>query len=146
MRPLCRDLGKPTSAWDTFCKMVQKAMQRKRRKSRGDRSPIELTTSLVPTTGVDLIIDEGVDLRVVDEDALQALDTAVDAMADLLETHWDLADTVRRPTSQANRAAARPTWRPYHSSHAGIASCMQCTSLTPSWTTYGEGRLRSFTK
>ena len=86
--------------WDTFIKQVQKALQRKRRKSRGDRSPIELTTSIVPTPGVDLIISEGLDIRVIDDDASAALDQTVTA---LLEQHWDLADTIPRAKSQANR-------------------------------------------
>ena len=42
LRPLCRQLNNaPVNMWDTFIKQVQKALQRKRRKSRGNRSPID---------------------------------------------------------------------------------------------------------
>ena len=59
----------------------------------------------MPVTGVDLIIDEGVDVRIVGEDASAALDTAVDNMVALLDSHWDLVDNVWRTTStsQVNR-------------------------------------------
>ena len=88
--------------WDKIIKQVQKAMQRKQRKSRGNRSPIELTTSIVPTKGVDLLVSSGIDVQVIDEEASEALDAAVSAMTTLLESHWDLADTTRRAKSQAN--------------------------------------------
>ena len=53
--------------------MVQQALQRKRRKSRGNRSPIELTTSIVPANGVDLVVSAGKDVQVVDAEASQVL-------------------------------------------------------------------------
>ena len=59
LRPLCRHLKSEVNDWPSIIKMVQRAMQRKRRVSRGDRSPIELTTSIVPTNGVDLVVSAG---------------------------------------------------------------------------------------
>ena len=43
MTQLCRDLDVPQNKWPTILPMVQAAMNRKKRKSRGNRSPIELS-------------------------------------------------------------------------------------------------------
>ena len=111
-RPLLRSLRREVNQWPAATKLVQRALQRKRRKSRGDKSPLELTTSIVPRAGTDLLINEGLDVRRVDGDASQQLDQATGDLAALLESHWDLANTARRAKSEQNRAKTDMTAMP----------------------------------
>ena len=83
--------------------MVQAALNRKPRASRGGRSPIELTTTIVPTTRVHTLVTPGMVLSNVDPVASKGVDDAVNKMAALLESHWDLADRSRRVMSAYNR-------------------------------------------
>ena len=62
-RPLLRSLRREVNQWSASTKLVQRALPRKRRKSRGGKSSLELTTSIAPRTGTDLLINEGLDVR-----------------------------------------------------------------------------------
>lgn len=55
-------------------------------------------------TSTDLLISEGLDVRRVDGEASDQLQTSKAGLAALLESHWDLANTVRRAKSERNRA------------------------------------------
>ena len=103
LRPLLRGLGRDVNQWPKVLKLVQRALQRKRRPTRGNMSPLQITTGLEPRDAVSLIVDEGLDIKQIDGDASALLDETVRQMADLLEKHWDLADTARRAKSEENR-------------------------------------------
>ena len=83
--------------------MVQAALNRKPRASRGGRSPIELTTTIVPSTRVHTLVSPGMQLYNTDSLASASVDEAVAKMEKLLESHWDLADRSRRVMSALNR-------------------------------------------
>ena len=97
--PLCRHLRIKVNQWHTAIKMVQAALNRKPRASRGGRSPIELTTSIVPAARVHTLITPGMVLYNTDQAASKGVESAVNDMATILETHWDLADRIRRAMS-----------------------------------------------
>ena len=101
--PLCRHLQLEVNQWPSAIKLVQTALNRKPRASRGGRSPIELTTTLVPTTRTHTLVSPGMELRQIDKPASEAVDHAVNKVAALLEDHWDLADRSRRVMSARNR-------------------------------------------
>ena len=111
-KPLLRALRREVNQWPGVVKLVQKTLQRKKRKSRGDKAPIELTTSIVPEGATDLLVNEGLDIRRVDGAASEQLDTAATDLAAILENHWDLANTARRAKSQQNMARTDMTALP----------------------------------
>ena len=55
LRPLLRGLGREVNQWPTVTKLVQRALQRKRRPSRGNMSPLQITTGIAPRDAVSLI-------------------------------------------------------------------------------------------
>ena len=83
--------------------MVQAALNRKPRASRGGRSPIELTTTIVPAPSAHTLVTPGLELYNTDHVASKGVEVAVEEMARLLEEHWDLADRSRRVMSAYNR-------------------------------------------
>ena len=83
--------------------MVQTTLNRKPLASRGGRSPIELTTTVVPTTRAHTLVTSGMVLQNTDTVVTEGVESAVKDMATLLETHWDLADRSRRVMSAYNR-------------------------------------------
>ena len=103
LRPLLRGLGHAVNQWPKVTKLVQRALQRKRRPSRNNMSPLQLTTGIEPRDAVTLIVNEGLDVQQVDGPASELLDNTVQEMATLLEKHWDLANTARRAKSEENR-------------------------------------------
>lgn len=103
LRPLLRGLGRTVSQWPGVIKFVQRALQRKRRPSRNNMSPLQITTGIAPRDAMSLLVSEGLDIRRIDGDASTLLDDTVAEMAALLESHWELADTARRAKSEENR-------------------------------------------
>ena len=103
IRPLLRSLGHDVNKWPKIIKLVQRALQRKRRPSRGNMSPIQSTMGTKPRDAVALLVNEGLDIRQIDGEVSGQLDRTVDELAQLLEAHWDLADTARRAKSDVNR-------------------------------------------
>ena len=83
--------------------MVQAALNRKPRPSREGRSPIDLTTTIVPQTRVHTLVTPGMELLNVDKTVTKTVDNAVSKTAELLAAHWDLADRSRRVMSAYNR-------------------------------------------
>ena len=64
-----RDMDVPQNKWPKLLPMVQAAMNRKKRASRGNRSPIELTTGIQPRTVADMIYRGDKVVDIVDEKA-----------------------------------------------------------------------------
>ena len=103
-RTLCRHLGIPVNKWTKVTKVVQAAINRLRRDSRGGYSPIELTTSIKPQTAASIVRHGGDTLEVLDSTTSKKVDEQVKLLATTLENYWDLAYTARRAKSQRNRS------------------------------------------
>ena len=101
---LCRDLDIPVNKWPRVVKLVQGAINRMPRMSRGGLSPLQITTGITPPTAAAVIRREGIDISQLDDQASLDLDTHAKALAALLQEHWDLANTARRHMSARNRA------------------------------------------
>ena len=79
--PLCRKLDIEINKWPCLTKIVQGAMNRMRRKSRGNLSPIQLTTGQKPRTAAETL-HKGQDIiDVLDEEATLTLQESVREMA-----------------------------------------------------------------
>ena len=103
LRTLCRKLGKSQGQWSHVVKLVQGAMQRQGRASRGGKSPIELTTSIIPRTAASMLYTDAKTLDVLDEDASKALDETAKAFAEHMVQLYDAANLARRAMSKRNR-------------------------------------------
>ena len=103
-RTLCRHLNVPVNKWTTITKVVQGAINRMKRPSRGGYSPIELTTSIKPVTAANIVRHGGDVLEVLDEPTTQDVRVQVKLLAQTLEEYWDLTNVARRAQSQRNRA------------------------------------------
>jgi hypothetical protein len=55
------------------------------------------------------MFDKGLKLLTIDDITQAKIDTSIQHMANLLEQHWDLADTARRAISKHNRKRTDPT-------------------------------------
>ena len=86
---LCRDLDVPQNKWPTILPLVQGAMNRKKRASRGNMSPIELTTGIQPRTVAEMIYRGGKVVDVIDEKASLTLNEAVRRMISVMEEKYD---------------------------------------------------------
>ena len=103
MKQLCRQLNVEQNEWPSLLKIVQGAMNRRRRASRGNRSPIELTTGRQPKTMAAMLHTEGHNLDVLDEKATRSVDEACARFADHMEKIYDVANLARREKSERNR-------------------------------------------
>ena len=103
MKQLCRQMHTEINQWPSLVKIVQGAMNRKRRASRGNRSPIELTTGIAPRTTASLLHKGGGEVQVLDEDATRTVDEAAAALAERMEEIYDAANVARRAKSAQNR-------------------------------------------
>jgi hypothetical protein len=103
LRPLCRQLDVEVNKWPTVIKLVQSAMNRQRRQSRGGMSPIELTTGIKPMTAAAMLYQDGVMVEQLDEAATLTLRETVRQMARHMEGLYDAANLARRAKSEANR-------------------------------------------
>lgn len=101
--PLCRHLKVEVNQWDKISPLVQSTLNRMPRKSRGGKSPIELTTTIAPTTAMDMLTCTDMNLQMVDDAAITHVQEHATQLEALLEAHWDLADTARRAKSKINR-------------------------------------------
>ena len=102
MRPLCRALKVPINKWDTVAKLVQGILNRMSRKSRGGRSPMELTTGIPARNSLDAYLDSNMDVTTVDTPTSEIVNKYVKKLANIITQHWDMADTARRASSQRN--------------------------------------------
>ena len=102
MTQLCRDLDVPQNKWPVLLPMVQGAMNRKKRKSRGNRSPIELTTGIQPRTVAEMIHRGGKVVDVVDERASSTLNECVRRLASMMEDIYDCVNLARRAKAEKN--------------------------------------------
>ena len=89
MVQLCRDLDVPQNKWPNILPLVQAAMNRKKRSSRGNRSPIELTTGIQPRTVADMIYRGNNVVDVIDEQASITLNEAVRRLTNVMEKIYD---------------------------------------------------------
>jgi len=103
LRPLCRKLGLEDNQWPKVLKLVQGAMNRQGRPSRGGRSPIELTTGIKPRTAASVLYKGGGDLDVLDKETSDTLDKTASKLAALMEEIYDAANLARRAKSKRNR-------------------------------------------
>ena len=102
MRHLCRDLNVEINQWPKLTKLVQGAMNRHRRKSRGDMSPIKLTTGINPRTAASVLHRGGKTIEVMDEAATLSVNLAARLMAERMEKIYDMANLARRAHSRQN--------------------------------------------
>ena len=65
-RTVCRNLGVEVNKWTKINKIVQGAINRMERPSQGGMSPIQLTTSITPTTASNIVRHGGDVLEVLD--------------------------------------------------------------------------------
>ena len=100
---LCRNLSVEVNKWTSIIKTVQGAMNRQRRASRGNMSPIELTTGIVPMTAASIMYHDGAILEVLDKDATLTVREYARKMAHHMEKLYDMANIARRATSDDNR-------------------------------------------
>ena len=103
LTPLCQELKVPVNKWPKIIKMVQSAMNRRLRPSRGNMSPIQLTTGITPRTVASMIRTDGGTVDVLDQAAAVALDVAAQRLAERMEEIYDTANAKRRATSEKNR-------------------------------------------
>ena len=100
--PLCRKMKVDVNKWPCLTKMVQAAMNRMRRKSRGNMSPIELTTGQKPRTAA-ATLHKGKDIiEILDEKATLTLRESTREMARHMECLYDMANRARRHKAKAN--------------------------------------------
>jgi len=103
LRPLCRKLGLEDNQWPRVLKLVQGAMNRQARPSRGGRSPIELTTGIKPRTAASILYKGGSEIDVLDKATSETLDQAAEKLAKHMEGIYDAANLARRAKSKRNR-------------------------------------------
>ena len=101
---LCDDLSVPVNKWPRVIKVVQGAINRWPRMSRGGLSPLQLTTGTKPRTAAAVLRGHGVDFTQVDAAASASLDERTRQLTALLEEHWSLANLQRRHVQHQNRA------------------------------------------
>ena len=78
-------------------------MNRKKRASRGNMSPIELTTGIQPRSVAEMIYRGGKGVEVIDEQASLSLNEAIRRLITLMEDRYDKANMTRRAKSEKNR-------------------------------------------
>ena len=103
LTPLCEELSIPVNKWPKVLKLVQAAMNRRPRPSRGNMSPIELTTGIKPRTVASMIRNDGGTVDILDEDATNVLNRSAALLAERMETIYDIANAKRRAKSEQNR-------------------------------------------
>lgn len=101
IRPLCRATDTPVNKWPKILKLAQAALNRLPRKSRGGLSPLQLTTSMESPPALHQILQDA-DITTVNTAQVQIINEHVQLAADVLQEHWDLADTARRATNASN--------------------------------------------
>ena len=85
-------------------------MNRKRRPSRGNRSPIEITTGIAPRTTASMIFRDGCVIEIlddIDEAASATLEQSASRLASKMEMMHKAADLARRNKSRINRRSTR---------------------------------------
>ena len=103
LRTLCRKLGKTQDQWSEVAKLVQSVIQRQKRSSRDNRSPIELTTGIKPRAAASMLYTDAGSLEILDEDSSQALDETARKFAEQMEQLYDATNLTRRSLSKRNR-------------------------------------------
>ena len=103
LRPLCSRLRLEDNKWPKVLKLVQGAMNRQGRPSRGGRSPIELTTGIKPRTAASILYKGGVDIDILDKETSVTLDETAKRLATLLEEIYDAANLAPTAKSKRNR-------------------------------------------
>ena len=104
LRPLCLKLGLEGNQWPQVLKLVQSTMNRMKRPSRGNMSPIELTTGIQPRTTASMIHKGAGVVDVLDEDATKALQQYTRKFAKLMQGIYERANKMRRAKSDRNRS------------------------------------------
>ena len=103
MRTLCRQVGLIDTQWPSIIKLVQGAMNRKRRKSRGNMCPMQLTTGIQPRTAASMLTHDHKVLDVLDEESTRSVNEAARDLAKHMEDIYDMANVARREKSETNR-------------------------------------------
>ena len=78
-------------------------MNRQRRPSRGNRSPIELTTGIEPRSAASMIYRGNATIDLFDESASATLEQTAAKLAETMTNIYDAANLARRAKSVKNR-------------------------------------------